>query len=108
MRRIKIAAGLVLLMAPGAAAAEDWRYCLAAVPTEHKVYISGVFQTSMPIETIQTAFGRTLNQLGLEYGAVQCPRADSQSALSAMQQTAIGFNREMGSRAVKLDWKPPR
>jgi hypothetical protein len=108
MRRIRLAAGLVLLIVPGAAAAEDWRYCLAAVPAEHKVYISGMFQTGAPIETIQTAFGRTLTQLGVEYGGVQCPRADSQASLSAMQQTAIGFNRDVGNRAIKLDWKPPR
>ena len=108
MRRIKLVAGLVLLMAPGAAAADDWRYCLAAAPAEHKVYMSGTFQSSAPIETVQTAFGRTLSQLGVEYGSVQCPRADSQATLSAMQQTAVGFNREMGNKPVRLDWKPPR
>jgi hypothetical protein len=109
MRRAEILAGLVLLIAlPHAEAAEEWRYCLAPAQAAHKVYISGLFQTNGAMDTVEAAFGRALSQLGVEHDGVQCPRAASQAALSAMQQYAIGFNHERGNRAVKLDWKPPR
>jgi hypothetical protein len=108
MRRATVIACLTLMALPSAAAAEEWRYCLATAQAAHKVYLSSLFQTSTAMETIQVAFARSLAELGLEYDGVQCPRADSQASLSAMQQTAVGFNRDMGNRAVKLDWKPPR
>jgi hypothetical protein len=108
MRRATVITCLTLLALPRAAAAEEWRYCLAAAPAAHKVYMSGVFQTTGAMEALEAAFGRTLSQSGVEYNSVQCPRAESQAALAAMQQNAIGFNRELGNRAIKMDWKPPR
>ncbi len=109
MHLAKPATVVILLAAlPGAAAAEEWRYCLAPAQASHKVYLSDPFPTNAPMESLEAAFGRSLNQIGAGYDSIQCPRADSQTALSAMQQAAIGFNRDRGNKAVKLDWRPAR
>ncbi len=109
MRRAWIAASLTLaIMLPGTAVADEWRFCLAAARAQHKVFLSGSFQTATPMETLQGDFADELDRRGIAHDEVQCPRGSDRAALAAMQQNAIGFNREMGNGIVKLEWRPAR
>jgi len=109
MRAAWIAASLALAtLAPGAAHADDWRFCLAAARAQHKVFLSGTFATSVEMETLQDAFARELEQRGIPHDEVQCPRGADRDQATEMQLNAIGFNREMGNAVVKLEWRPGR
>jgi len=109
MRPAWIVASLTLALAwPRAALADDWRFCLAEARAQHKVFVSGSFQTSTPMETLQSDFGDEFDRRGIAHDEVQCPRGGDRAALAEMQQYAIGFNREMGNGVVRLDWRPER
>jgi hypothetical protein len=102
-------AGLVILAAFSQAAwAADWQYCLAPSDTEHKVYLSGVFSTSDVSRSTDDAFGKILVQKGLRHDVVQCPRADSESAIMTMLQDAVAYNKRIGRQVVYLYWEPIR
>jgi ABC-type sugar transport system substrate-binding protein len=93
-------------LAAGTARAEDWRYCLAPLRAEHKVYISVPFFTTKSMERLQDEFASALARAGLRHGAVQCPRGDEQS-IAAMRTQAARFNRESGNAVVDFDrWDP--
>jgi len=109
MRAAWIAAGLALaLMVPRTARAEDWRFCLAAARAQHKVFVSGSFQTATPMDTLQSDFGEELDRRGIAHDEVQCPHGGDRASITEMQEYAIGFNREMGNGVVKLEWRPAR
>ncbi len=109
MRAAWVAASLALaIMVPRVAAAEDWRFCLAPARAQHKVFLSGSFQTSAAMETLESDFAEELDRRGIAHDEVQCPRGGDRGAIAEMQQYAIGFNREMGNGVVRLDWRPPR
>jgi hypothetical protein len=93
-------------LAAGSARAQDWRYCLAPLRAEHKVYISAPFVTAKPMERLQDEFASALAHAGVRHGAVQCPRGDEQS-IAAMRAQAERFNRESGNAVVDFDrWDP--
>ena len=96
------------ILAPRAALADDWRFCLAAAHAQRKVFLSGAFETAAPMETLQTDFGRELDRRGIPHAEVQCPRGSDRDSATEMQLNAIGFNREMGNGVVKMDWRPAR
>ncbi|HLH87048.1 MAG TPA: hypothetical protein VKX28_01215 [Xanthobacteraceae bacterium] len=105
LRTIAAAGALVTLLA-GAARADDWRYCLAPLHAEHKVYMSAAFPTVKSMERLQDEFGNALSRAGVRHGAVQCPRGDEQS-IEAMRTQATRFNRESGNTVVEFNrWNP--
>jgi hypothetical protein len=94
------------MLAAGTAHADEWRYCLAPLHAEHKVYISAPFFTAKSMERLQDEFASALARAGLRHGAVQCPRGDQQS-ISLMRLQAARFNRESGNAVVEFDrWNP--
>jgi len=109
MRAAWIAASLALAtLAPGAARADEWRFCLAAARAQHKVFLSATFPTAAEMETLQSDFARELDRRGIAHDEVQCPRGRDRDAATEMQFNAIGFNRELGNTVVRLDWRPVR
>jgi len=106
-RRSIAAVGTVCAaLATATAHAQDWRYCLAPLHAEHKVYISAPFVTAKSMERLQDEFANALSRAGLRHGAVQCPRGDEQS-IAVMRLQAARFNRESGNAVVEFDrWNP--
>jgi hypothetical protein len=103
---VVMVAAAVVVLASGAARAEDWRYCLAPLHAEHKVYMSSPFFTTKSMERLQDEFASALSRAGLRHGAVQCPRGDEQS-IAVMRSQAERFNRESGNAVVEFDrWSP--
>ena len=93
--------GIVLLLASAhPAAADDWQYCLAPSSTEHKVYMTPVFPVARTSADAASAFAHLLERAKLAYDVVQCPRADDETSIVAMQQYALSYNRETGNRIV--------
>ena len=89
-----------------AAQAADWRYCLAAQRSEHRVYISEPFATNKSMERLQDDFAAALTRAGLHHGPVQCPRGDEQS-IQIMRAQAARFNRDSGNAVVEFGrWRP--
>ena len=99
------AAVLIAGVGAPAASAAEWRYCLAAVPAQHKIYMSAAFPTDSAMETLEAAFGRALDRALIQHDAVQCPRGDQQS-IAAMKLKAIQFNRDSGNKVVEFNWRP--
>jgi hypothetical protein len=96
------------VLAPRAARADDWRFCLATVRAQHKVFLSRTFATSAEMETLQSDFANELDRRGLPHDEVQCPRGTDRDSATEMQLNAIGFNREMGNTVVRVEWRPVR
>lgn len=90
------------------AMAADWQYCLAPSDTEHKVYLSGAFSTSEVSRSMDDSFNKILVQKGLHHDVVQCPRADSESAIMTMLRDAVAYNKRIGRQIVYLYWEPIR
>ena len=104
--RTLAAAGALIALAAGPARADDWRYCLAPLHAEHRVYMSVAFPTAKSMERLQDEFGTALARAGLRHGAVQCPRGDEQT-IQIMRTQATRFNRESGNTVVEFDrWSP--
>jgi hypothetical protein len=91
---------LFLLLAfaqPGAAAAEEWRFCVGVAPAAHESVITDIFASpaeSAQIEHRLEAYFRSRKNKSLTF---QCPRgaAERFAALNA-QTAALQFNRQMG------------
>lgn len=103
--RALFALGLMLLL-PQLAHAADWRYCLAPSHAQRKVYISPPFLAALPMDDLESQFGRSLRHSGLRFDDVQCPRGGDETAVLTMQQHAIAVNRELGNQIINLRWKP--
>jgi hypothetical protein len=87
----------ILLLAPGAAAAGDWRFCVGVAPASHETVVTDIFSSpeqSAQLERRFEAYYRGRDGRALTF---QCPRGydDRIDALSA-QSTALEFNRQMG------------
>jgi hypothetical protein len=83
----------------------DWRYCIAPEPARHAIYLSPVFASAAPMDTLESAFASELDSAHMQHEAVQCPRGDA-DAIGSMRQHAIEFNEQAGNRVVQLDWMP--
>ena len=94
----------VALIAAGAqtALASDWQYCLAPSQAEHKIYMSGRFPVRNSLDDADIAFELMLNQAGLRHDVIQCPRAENERAIAAMEQYAIGYNRKNGNTIIHM------
>jgi hypothetical protein len=99
------AALLTWATAAYAANSVDWHYCIAPEPARHAIYLSPVFSSAAPMDSIEGAFARALAGARVQYEAVQCPRGDA-DAIGSMRQHAIDFNEKAGNRVVQLDWAP--
>ena len=95
-----------MLVSHQRALAADWKYCLAPSSADHKVYMTDAFPVRGSVNDANNAFERALDQAGLRHDVVQCPRADDERSIMAMQQYAIAFNREVGNVIVhmRLEW----
>ena len=103
----RILIGFSLTMAiPQMAFAVEWRYCLAASDSEHKIYMSAPFPTSLSSDDAQSGFDRMLIQSRLRHDYVQCPRSDDEQSAWVMQQQAISFNHKLGNEITHLNWRP--
>jgi len=103
MTLAKISTGLALTLAAlQPALAADWQYCLAPSHAEHKVYMSAVFPVRGSLDDAGSAFELMLDQARLRHDVVQCPRADDEQSILAMQQYAISFNQHAGNTIVHL------
>ena len=103
----KIFTGVALILTtPLQASAADWQYCLSPSSASHKVYMSNAFPARGVPYDADDVFEHILNAAGLRHDVVQCPRADDQPSIVAMQQYATVFNREIGNVVVRvpLDW----
>jgi hypothetical protein len=99
-------AAAAVALAGGTAHAQEWRYCLAPLHAEHKVYISVPFFTTKSMERLQDEFASALARAGVRHGAVQCPRGEEQS-IAVMRLQAARFNRESGNDVVEFNrWNP--
>lgn len=103
-RLLPAALALVTALAP--AFAGDWRYCLAPAHDQHTIYISPPFPATVSMDAAELQFGGLLRRSGLRFDAVQCPRGADEAAALAMQQHAIGVNRELGNAIVHLRFAP--
>lgn len=88
---------LVALFLPGAASAEEWRFCVGVSPAAHETVITDIFSSpaeSAQIEHRLEAHFRTRKGKSLTF---QCPRGASEryAALNA-QTAALQFNRQIG------------
>ena len=107
--RLPVAAVVMALVALGGgiAHAQDWRYCLAPLRAEHRVYMSSTFLTTKPMERLQDEFASALSHAGLRHGAIQCPRGGDERSIEGMRTQAARFNRESGNDVVAFDrWDP--
>jgi hypothetical protein len=106
IRRMLPAVALAAVLWGSPARAEDWRYCLATLNSEHKVYMSETFPTAKSMERLQDEFADALSRAGIRHGAVQCPRGDEQSIV-VMRGQAVRFNHDSGNTIVEFDrWNP--
>jgi hypothetical protein len=102
-----VAAMAAVALAGGTAQAQDWRYCLAPLHAEHKVYMSARFFTTKSMERLQDEFASALARAGLHHGAVQCPRGGDEQSIADMRSQAARFNRESGNDVVEFNrWTP--
>jgi hypothetical protein len=95
---------LIAVLDGRAARAAEWRYCLASSP-QRTVYISTPFPTDLPMEDIEVAFGRALDDAQLRHDSVQCPRGDAQS-IAAIKVQSIQYSQASGDKVVQLNWRP--
>ncbi len=99
----KILAGFALIaVSAQTALAADWQYCLAPSQAEHKVYISGAFPVRGALSDAIDAFEQALDDAGSRHDVVQCPRADDERSIVAMEQYAISFNQKMGNTIIRV------
>ena len=99
----RIFAGLALTAASSQmATSTDWQYCLAPSQAEHKIYMTGAFPVRGSLDDADNDFEQMLDQAGLRHDVVQCPRADDERSIVAMEQYAITFNQESGNIIVHL------
>ncbi len=104
---IKAIGGSVLILAASQAAlAADWQYCLAPSFTQHRIYISAPFPSTMAWGSPDAELDQMLNQSGVSHDDVQCPRANDETSIETMRKEAIAFNREAGNEIVDLAWTP--
>ena len=89
----------------GAAWAGEWRYCLAAAPAQHAIYMSAPFAAEAEIDMLEAEFGRALDRAHRPHNSVQCPHGD-RNAILAMKRHAIRYSRASGERVIEIDWRP--
>lgn len=105
----RIFAGLALIAASSQmATATDWQYCLAPSQAEHKIYMTDAFPVRGSLDDADNDFERMLDQAGLRHDVVQCPRADDERSIVAMEQYAITFNQKSGNIIVHLHLEKTR
>ena len=99
----KIFVGFALIMANShAALGVDWQYCLAPSQADHKVYLSGAFPAHGALSDADNIFEQMLEQARLRHDVVQCPRADDERSIIAMEQYAITYNQEIGNAVIHI------
>ncbi len=100
---VRMLIGLSLLAASSQTTfAADWQYCLAPSHAEHKIYMSATFPVRGALGDSDSAFQRMLDNAGLRYDDIQCPRADDERSIVMMMQYAISLNKDNGNTIVHL------
>jgi len=103
-----VACFALMMVIPRIALAGDWQYCLAPAHAEHKVYISAPFPEVGASGIADRRFKRRLEQIGIQYDDVQCPRAGDETAIMVMRRHAINLNKYFGNTVIAIssdaDW----
>jgi hypothetical protein len=103
MTGIRFCIGLAVVVASAQPTlATDWQYCLAPSRADHKVYMSATFPMRGALGSSDSAFQRMLDNAGLRYDDIQCPRADDERSIVMMMQYAISLNRGNGNTIIHL------
>jgi hypothetical protein len=89
------------------ASAAEWRFCIAPVNQEHKIYVTAPFLSAIPMEAMEGGFHQLLDRSGRRHDSVQCSTGANEQAVRVMRQHADDFNRQMGVEVIPIDWKPP-
>ncbi len=98
--------GMAAVLATTTAAYAEWRYCFAAAPDQHRFYVSSPFVQTQPMEFIEVAFRRMLEERRIETRAVGCPRGHDEAEVWERMGHATAYNRQSGNSVVPLDWSP--
>src|SRR5215210_3066541 len=85
------------------AAQADWRYCYASAPDQHRFYMSVPFVQTQPIEIVEDAFRRMLEERRIQPRAVACPRGHDEAEVQERMEHAASYNRQNGNTIVSLD-----
>ena len=101
-----IPALMLTIISPQIATASEWLYCIAPSYTERKLYMSPVFATNSPGNSVESAFATVLDQSFLRYNDIQCPKSKDEFSAMEMQQQTVKFNQSVGNTIINLRWKP--
>lgn len=93
------------IMASGAARGTEWQYCLAPSQAANKVYISQPFAAD-DLGVGDDQFKKALTRSGVSVDDIQCPRAATDEAITAMRRYAITFNRDSGHAVIFINLDP--
>src|SRR4051812_49763398 len=96
----------VAVLATTTLAHADWSYCYAADPDQHRFYVSSPFVQTQPMEAIEAAFRRVLEEQQLDSRAVACPRGSDEAEVRERLNYAASYNRQNGNSVIRLDWSP--
>lgn len=98
--------GVAAVVATATAAQADWRYCYASSSEQHRFYVSSPFVQTQPMEVIEAAFRRMLEERRIESRAAACPRGHDEAEVRARMDHTASYNRQNGNTVVPLDWSP--
>ena len=96
----------VAVLATTTLAHADWSYCYAADPDQHRFYVSSPFVQTQPMEAIEDAFRRMLEEQHIDARAVACPRGHDEEEVQERISYTTSYNRQNGNTVVPLAWSP--
>jgi hypothetical protein len=98
-------AALLALLSHPAAAASEWRYCLAAWEATHSIYVTMPFRADAGLVVLEDAYSAYLDAQGIRHEPVICPRAASEALALAARDEAIAYNRTRGMSSSLAAWR---
>ncbi|MFO1150643.1 MAG: hypothetical protein U1E62_19885 [Alsobacter sp.] len=99
-----VALVLALQGALSAAAAQDWRYCVAQDEAARRVFVTPAFETDEPIDALERAFNHYLDAAAGNHHWGICPRAPSREMALDDIEAAARYNRMLGLAREDLGW----
>jgi len=105
-RMVRLTVSIASVVAAATAARAEWRYCYATAPDQHRFYVSSAFVQAQPMEAIEDAFRRMLEERQIEARAVACPRGHNEEEVQERISYTTSYNRQNGNTVVPLAWSP--
>ena len=96
---------LVAILSAGTVQARDLRYCLAVDPNDRITMFSEIFESDLDLDSIATAFSRTVAGKGQPHQSPACPRSDDIESARQDRFRAIEYNRSLGRQTIIMDWR---